>query len=197
MIDYQGAEDEVLVARLAAKDAAALEALYDRHARPVFSLALRMLGDVTAAEEIVQEVFLKLWRSPERFVASRGTFRSWILGVTHHRAVDELRSRRAESLRRVAGGEAEAETLRVPDTAPDPAEAAWRGVQHQIVRRALETLPTEQREVIELAYFKGLTHSEIAATLGEPLGTVKTRLRLAIQKLRAALAAEQLWVGKR
>jgi RNA polymerase sigma-70 factor (ECF subfamily) len=195
MIEYRGAEDEVLVARLAEKDADALEALYDRHSRPVFSLALKMLGEVTAAEEVVQEVFLKLWRNPERFVAGRGKFRSWLLGVTHHRAVDELRARRADAQRR-AGGDAEAETLRIPDRDPDPAEAAWLGVQHDIVQRALDTLPAEQREVIDLAYFKGLTHSEIAAALGEPLGTVKTRLRLAIQKLRSALEMERLWAVK-
>ncbi|GIW05736.1 MAG: RNA polymerase [Dehalococcoidia bacterium] len=195
MIDYQGADDEALVARLAEKDADALEALYDRHSRPVFSLALKMLGEVTAAEEVVQEVFLKLWRSPERFVAGRGKFRSWLLGVTHHRAVDELRSRRSDTSRRVAG-DAEAETLRIPDGGPDPAEVAWLGVQHDIVQRALDTLPPEQREVIDLAYFKGLTHSEIAAALGEPLGTVKTRLRLAIQKLRSALETERLWAVK-
>jgi RNA polymerase sigma-70 factor (ECF subfamily) len=159
----------------------------------VFSLALKMLGDVTAAEEIVQEVFLKLWRNPERYVAGRGKFRSWLLGVTHHRAVDELRSRRVETFRRVAG-DAEAETLRIPDSDPDPAEAAWLGIQHDIVQRALEVLPPEQRTAIELAYFQGLTHSEIAAALGEPLGTVKTRLRLAIQKLRSALETERLWI---
>lgn len=195
MIDYRGAEDEVLVARLAAKDGDALEALYDRHSRPVFSLALKMLGDVTAAEEIVQEVFLKLWRNPERYVAGRGRFRSWLLGVTHHRAVDELRSRRVETHRRVVGN-AEAETLRIPDSDPDPAEAAWLGMQHDIVQRALDALPPEQRTAIELAYFQGMTHSEIAEALGEPLGTIKTRLRLAIQKLRSALETERLWIVK-
>ncbi|MFN8532764.1 MAG: sigma-70 family RNA polymerase sigma factor [Dehalococcoidia bacterium] len=194
MIAYQQAEDETLVARLTEKDASALEALYDRHSRPVFSLALKMLGEVTAAEEIVQEVFLKLWRNPERYIAGRGKFRSWLLGVTHHRAIDEIRSRRSETHRR-ATGDHEAETLQIPDVEPDPAEMAWLGVQQEIVQRALETLPAGQREVIDLAYFKGMTHSEIAATLGEPLGTVKTRLRLAIHKLRSALETDRMWAG--
>jgi RNA polymerase sigma-70 factor (ECF subfamily) len=191
MIDYRGAEDEVLVARLAEKDAVALETLYDRHVRPVFSLALKMLGDVAAAEEVVQEVFLKLWRHPERYVGSRGRFRSWLLGVTHHRAVDTLRSRRAEHARRMAA-QREHEALQVLDRGSDPAELAWLSVQLDSIQRALEALPLEQREVIELAYFRGMPHSEIAAALGEPLGTVKTRLRLAIQKLRVALEVEQL-----
>jgi RNA polymerase sigma-70 factor (ECF subfamily) len=195
MTDYQSIGDEALVARLAEKDADALEVLYDRHSRPVFSLALKMLGDVTIAEEVVQEVFLKLWRNPDRFVAGRGKFRTWLLGVTHHRAIDEIRSRRSDTLRR-ATGDHEAEAMLIQDPDPDPSELAWLGVQHEVVQRAMDTLPAEQREVIDLAYFKGLTHSEIAATLGEPLGTVKTRVRLAIQKLRVALESERLWVGK-
>lgn len=190
----EGVPDEVLVARLRKQDSEALEILYDRHARPVFSLALKMLGDVTAAEEIVQEVFLKLWRNPDRYVAGRGRFLSWLLGVTHHRAVDEIRSRRLHAIRR-AGGDAEQEALQVPDTDPDPADLAVVLVQQESLKRAMDSLPAEQREVIDLAYFRGMTHSEIAAELNEPLGTVKTRVRLGLQKLRAVLETERLWAG--
>jgi RNA polymerase sigma-70 factor (ECF subfamily) len=187
-------EDESLVIRLRERDAAALEALYDRHSRPVFSLALKMLGDVTAAEEVVQEVFLKLWRHPERYVPDRGRFRTWLLGVTHHRAIDALRSRRAELAHR-GDYEAADDALAIPDGDPDPAELAWLSVQQDTIRKALSELPDVQREAIELAFFKGLTHSEIAAYLHEPLGTIKTRVRLGMQKLRMTLEAERVWAG--
>lgn len=187
-------EDEALVARLRERDASALESLYDRHSRPVFSLALKMLGDVTAAEEVVQEVFLKLWRHPERYSAERGRFRTWLLGVTHHRTIDALRSRRAELAHR-GDYDDPGDALLIPDGDPDPAELAWLSVQQDTIRKALQELPDVQREAIELAFFKGLTHSEIAAYLHEPLGTIKTRVRLGMQKLRLTLESERVWAG--
>lgn len=193
MVNYAILDDEELVNRLRVRDADALEAIYERHVRPVYSLALKMLGDTATAEEVVQEVFLKLWKQPERYVSGRGRLRTWLLGVTHNRAVDELRVRRSDTVHRRT--EDVAAVMDVADDAPGPAEVAWVSVQQDAVRRALATLPPVQRVTIELAYFRGMTHFEIAAELNEPLGTVKTRLRLGMQKLRQALEAERIWVG--
>lgn len=179
--DVAASPDEVLVDRLHARDVRALEALYDRHARALFSLGLKMLGDSEAAEEVVQETFLKLWQQPGRYVAERGRFLSWLLGVAHHRAVDRLRRRRLElrysADRRVAD---------LGSPPPDPQEAFLDSLRGEAVARAIRALPEAQRLVVELAYLRGMTQVEISDALGEPLGTVKTRLRLAMQKLRVS-----------
>ena len=192
-VDYADQSDEGLVELLGRRDVAALETLYGRHARAVYSLSLKMLGDPAAAEEVVQEAFLKLWRQPHLYQAERGKLLPWLLGVTHHRAVDQLRRRRLEQRHTVdgefdppAGGEG------------DPEQHAWGRFRVEAVGRALAMLPPSQRVALELAYLRGMTQAEIAAALGEPLGTIKTRMRLAMQKLRAvpelaALAAEGGW----
>lgn len=173
--------DEALAGLLARKDVGALEALYARHARAVFSLALKMLAEPPAAEEIVQECFLKLWRQPELYQSQRGRLLPWLLGVAHHRAVDRLRRRRLE-LRHTIRGEVD-----VPSSGhDDPERHAWGRLCSDAVRQALATLPPTQRQVLELGYLRGMTQSEIAAALDEPLGTIKTRMRLAMQKLRSA-----------
>jgi RNA polymerase sigma-70 factor (ECF subfamily) len=176
-----GQVDDLLVDRLRQRDVQALEALYDRHARAVFSLSLKMLGDPTAAEENVQETFLKLWRQPASYQAERGKLLSWLLGVSHHRAVDQLRRRTLEQRHR-QDGKADA-----PQAygAGDPEQFAWDRFQEEALGRALCCLPLSQRLPLELAYLRGMTQAEIAAELGEPLGTIKTRMRLAMQKLRA------------
>lgn len=178
----QGARvDYRLVERLRQRDVRALEALYDLHARAVYSLSLKMLGDPTAAEENVQEIFLKLWRQPELYQAERGKLLSWLLGVTHHRAVDQLRRRKLEQGHRFDG---EVDTP-VTNGAGDPEKHAWGRFQQEALDRALCGLPPSQRVPVELAYLRGMTQAEIATLLGAPLGTIKTRMRLAMQKLRA------------
>lgn len=183
-MDYAQARDEELVERLAARDERALERLYEKYGRATYSLVLRVLRDPARAEEIAQEVFLKLWRRPTSYVPGRGTFATWLLSVAHHRAVDELRTRRYELLPLGDGTNGLPELV---DGAEDLAESAWVREQRVVVRQALSSLPASQRQAIEMAYFMGLTQREISERLGEPLGTVKTRMRLAMQKLRVSL----------
>ena len=180
-VNHAELADEALAGLLARQDVGALETLYARHARAVYSLALKMPAEPPAAEEVVQECFLKLWRQPELYQAQRGRLLPWLLGVAHHRAVDRLRRRRLEQRHTVQG------EIDVPSHGQgDPERHAWGSLCAEAVRRALATLPPTQRQVLELGYLKGMTQSEIAAALNEPLGTVKTRMRLAMQKLRAA-----------
>ena len=180
--------DEELMARLARRDQRALEALYDRYARALYALALRLLGERSAAEEVVQECFLKVWHAPDRYQASRGRPLTWLLALAHHRAIDELRRRRNEQRLANASidGEAAASTI-----IEGPETQVWSTLEREELARALAALPPAQQEVLRLAYFEGLTQTEIARHLGEPLGTIKTRVRLAMQKLRAATAAGQ------
>lgn len=185
-MDYAQARDEELVSRLELRDERALERLYERYGRATYSLVLKMLRDPGRAEEIAQEVFLKLWRRPTSYVAGRGAFATWLLSVAHHRAVDELRTRRHEVYSLRDGDPPPRELI---DDGSDLADAAWIREQRVAVRSALATLPGPQRQAIELAYFAGLTQREIADRLGEPLGTIKTRVRLAMQKLRTVLSA--------
>jgi RNA polymerase sigma-70 factor (ECF subfamily) len=183
-VDYALARDEELVARLLQRDERALERLYDRYGRATYSLVLKMLRDPARAEEVCQEVFLKLWRRPESYVAGRGAFATWLLSVAHHRAIDELRTRRHEVFSLSGDEFAPRELI---DDASDLADGAWVREQRAAVRTALATLPPSQRQAVELAYFAGLTQREISERLGEPLGTIKTRIRLAMQKLRTCL----------
>lgn len=182
--------DDGLVARLLLRDVQALELLYERHARALFSLALKMLAEVEAAEEVVQETFLKLWQRPEAFAPERGRLVSWLLGVAHHRAVDRLRRRRLE-LRYST----DYRLVDIRDGPPGPEEALLDSLRGDAIVRALQTLPEAQRRVVDLAYVGGLTQVEIADALGEPLGTVKTRLRLAMQKLRASADLAEMRPG--
>ena len=175
-------EDRQAMSRLAAGDVSVIGALYDRHARAVFSLAVRVLGNPADAEEIVQDVFAQVWSQAARFDAARGTFGAWILMMTRSRAIDRLRSRRAGA---AAIGP---DTGREPaDPIPTQEESVITGEHADRVRGALQDLTSSQRTAIELAYYEGLSQSEIAARLQEPLGTVKTRIRSGLLKLRAAL----------
>lgn len=178
--------DEALVDLLASGDVRALETIYDRHARALYSLALKMLADPDQAEEIVQESFLKLWQRPSAFDPNRGRLLTWLLGVTHHRAVDLLRRQHAERrhLQAALDGRAPGVAQQSPE---DPEAQAWTNLRVEAVAEALADLPASQRQALELAYFHGLTQVEIAERLGEPLGTIKTRVRLALRKLRSAL----------
>ncbi len=162
--------------RVRARDAAAFEALYDRYHRLVYGLALRVLADPSAAEDVTQAVFLKIWDTPGLFQA--GNFGAWIARVARNRALDVLRSR-------VAHAEDEfPDSLPADDSLED---SAITHVNADRVRSALDRLPREQREPIELGFFGGITHQEIARQTGLPLGTVKTRIRMGLRKLRAAL----------
>ncbi len=186
-MDHAHLSDEQLVILLARSDTDSLGVLYDRHARYVLGVAAAILRDQTTAEEIVQDVFLKLWRQPESFDAARGRFAHWLLSVARNRAIDVLRGQRGNTI-----STDDPETAHVLDgfsTAVDPGEEVGRTEQRHAVRRALSELPDPQRRVIELAYFGGMSQSEIARHLKEPLGTVKTRMRLAMQKLHTSLRA--------
>lgn len=173
--------------RLFYQDRHAFEAIFDRYGDLVYSTALRVLRDAHLAEDISQEIFVRLWRKPESYVAERGRFLTWLISVTRNRAVDEARARGRRQ--RYETGSPEGQELPAGDTI-DPGLNAQLAEQRRIVRAAVAELPPEQRQVIELAYFGGLTQQEISERLTQPLGTVKTRIRLGMQKLRAALAPE-------
>jgi RNA polymerase sigma-70 factor (ECF subfamily) len=178
--------DEELVAILAQRNATALAILYDRHGAAVYGLCLAILRDHHMAEDTTQEVFAKLWRQPRLYDPKRGRFATWILSVARHRAIDEWRHRRQDLLD--PGGDDA--ILSLPHDSLDVEGAAVVDEERRAVRRALADLPPAQRQVIELAYLRGMTQSEIAAYLNEPLGTIKTRARLAMQKIRASLIAQ-------
>jgi RNA polymerase sigma-70 factor (ECF subfamily) len=192
-------DDAALVAAVARGDPRALELVYERHSRGVYSLALRLLGDGPAAEEVVQETFLKLWRQPEAYQPSRGRLFAWLLGVAHHRAVDVLRRRQLEERHRLAAGPTGQSLVELLDglgltSGDDDPQARLGNLEQRIaLERALGRLPAEQRLALELAYYRGMTQAEIAACLTEPLGTIKTRMRLALQQLRKAPELSELW----
>ena len=175
--------DQAVIKRLADGDQDALGELYDRHARPVYTLALRILQDPADAEDIVQEVFAQAWKQATRYDVTRGAVGAWLLTVARSRAIDRLRARRARPDR--AGLEHAPTHLVDPLAAPDSQLASSEQVR--VVRAALAALPLLQRVALELAYYEGLTHSEIAEQLEQPLGTVKTRIRQALLKLRDAM----------
>jgi RNA polymerase sigma-70 factor (ECF subfamily) len=164
-------------------DARAFEAIYDRHGAVAFSLAYRIAGNRAAAEDIVQEAFLSVWRSSVRYQPERGNLRSWLLSVVHNRAIDSLRRSIVHTRHQV-----DSEGIEERKAAPEFTDVeAFRRQEAQTIRSAMERLPSDQLRVVELAYFGGFTHSQIAEMLGEPLGTVKGRMRLALDKMRDGL----------
>ena len=169
-----------------AGDPRAFEVLFDRHSGAAFSLAYRMVGNRVTAEDISQEAFLSIWRSRLRYRSDRGSVRTWVLGIVHHRAIDALRRNLVHERRR-----ATAEGLEERQEAPEltDVEVVRRDEARQ-VRSAIGTLPSEQSRVVELAYFGGFTHSQIAEMLGAPIGTVKGRMRLGLEKLRRELVEQ-------
>ena len=178
-----------MVAALGRGEIRALEQLYDRYSTLVFSVSLRVLHDPQLAEDVVQEVFLRLWRQPASFDPGRGRFISWLMSVTRNRALDELRrvSRRNRSEDQEEEEANPLDSVATADRMDDPALGAELREQREAVRTAMTRLPPEQRRAIELAYFSGLTQAEISELTGDPLGTVKTRIRLGMRKLRDAL----------
>lgn len=183
---YAEAVDDSLMERMALGDGRALELLYDRYHVLVYSVALRVVRDEMLAEDVVQEVFVRLWRRPQSYDPARGRFLSWLMSVTRNRAIDEVR-RVTRRLRIEERRQDAAEQVRSTDRLDAPELAAAIGDERREVRAALATLPEAQRRVLELAYFGGLTQSEIAALTDTPLGTVKTRTRLAMDRLRQRL----------
>ncbi len=175
--------DEDLMASVADGDARAFEVIFDRHGDAAFSLAYRMCGRRAMAEDVVQEAFMSLWRSGSRYNLARGSVRSWVLSVVHHRAIDAFRREGVRTSRNVSD-EGIAERLAASDSTDVEVE---RREDAQQVRNALQELPTEQRQVIELAYFGGFTHTQIATMLKLPAGTVKGRMRLGLTKMRISL----------
>ena len=186
--DGTGAEeldDRQLLRRIVDKDKDALDLLYSRYVTSIFSMALHMLKQPPLAEEVTQDVFLNIWLKAASFNAERGQPRSWIMSVAHHRVVDVIRSRRRTATMTDPEGY---ETLeRLPSGGASVESQVQQNLDRERIMRALATLPDNQREVIVLAYFEGYSQSEMAEFLSEPLGTIKTRVRLAMQKLRSAM----------
>lgn len=177
--------DAELMGRVRTRDANALRALYDRHSSLVFGLGLRILKDQAEAEDLAQDVFLHLWRRADLFDGQRGAFLGWLVSLTRNRAIDRLRARRTKEAKTEAY---EVERLAdVPYKAMDPNETAYAGELRNAVARALGVLPEAQRTALELAYFGGLSHSEIAEKLETPLGTVKARIRQGMLRMRDLL----------
>ena len=176
--------DEQLIAQVARGDTAAYEMLYDRYSSAGMGLALKITGDQSLAEEVVQETFWRVWRKADLFQNQRGAFTSWFFGITRNLSIDMLRRQRTQGQ---PADQAEQLIEQVPDPSPGVSETVWLRSKHEQMRAAVETLPKEQRYVIEMAYFRGMTRQEIASATGEPLGTIHTRARLALQKLREEL----------
>ncbi|MBI4312367.1 MAG: sigma-70 family RNA polymerase sigma factor [Chloroflexi bacterium] len=186
---YVEQSEEQLIALVQRGDRDALCEIYDRRGRAVYGLALHLLRDQGRAEEVTQEVFLNVWLKAKTYDAAKGSFSTWLMTMTHHKAIDEMRR---SGRQRAALEQAGLDALLFPNTNSNgPLEGAQKAQEAEVVRKALDVLPPEQRSVVQLAYYQGLSQSEIAARLQQPLGTVKTRMRLALQKLRAALAAFQ------
>ena len=171
--------DEELISLVGQSDAEAFATLYDRHSRPAYSLAYRMMGERQAAEDLAQDAFLKVWRSATSYRAERASVRTWLLSIVHNRGIDQLRS--LGSRRRTQ----EKIEASAPKSQPSEAFAeSWRNSQREQVLEALSTLPPEQLKILELAYFSGYTHVQIAELLELPLGTVKGRMRLGLKKIK-------------
>lgn len=180
---YDGLDDRALVARVTEGDGGALEALYARYGRACYGLARRILVDEQLAQDAVQEVFLAIWRDASRFDASRGGFSTWLLSMTHHKAVDSVR--REENLRKRRSTDDVLETRE--SESPQVEDAVWSLLRRERVREVLQTLPDVQREALTLAYFGGYTQREIAGLTDTPLGTVKTRMLAGMRRMKESL----------
>jgi RNA polymerase sigma factor (sigma-70 family) len=176
--------DELLLERISRGDSDALGVLYDRYARIAIAVAYRVLGEHGVAEDVVQEAFLAVWRRVDSFDVSRGNVRSWLLTIVRNGAIDRRRGRHARALQDTALDDV---AFRLATGGEETFDTVASSVEAERVREALATLPPDQREAIELAYFGGLTHQEIAQRTGAPLGTIKGRMRLGLHKLRGSL----------
>ncbi len=184
--EYLLLADEDLISLVGTGDPTAFATLYERHSRAAYSLAHRMMGERQASEDLTQEAFIKVWRGAGSYRAGRGSVRTWILSIVHNRGIDQLRSKAS---RRRTQEKVEASAARTQPSEEAFAET-WRNTRRERVREALRALPGEQLKVLELAYFSGYTHAEIARLLNLPLGTIKGRIRLGLQKMRGLLVLE-------
>jgi RNA polymerase sigma-70 factor (ECF subfamily) len=179
-IELKGASaDAALVSAIRTGDPGAMALLYDRYGSIVYSVALRVLGDTGSAEDVLQDVFMQLWRNPNSFDSSRGSLGPWLAVIARNRAIDAIRKRRPET---------DIDDV-IISVQPDMASDAERGLAMEKVRDAMESMAAPQRTALEMAYFEGLTHSEIAEKTGEPLGTIKTRIRTGLLALRKVFQA--------
>ena len=184
-MNYEEADDKILMECISNGDKNALESLYSRYSRPVYSLSIHMLRDPTAAEEVTQDTFFNVWRRAGSYKPNRGKVTSWLFSIAHNRTIDELRKRRREYNR--VQYDVDLSNRPTESRSDDPTEYVSIQFEGTRLKSALMTLRPEQRDVVVLAYFGGLTHSEISRELDQPLGTVKTRMRLAMKKLREVL----------
>lgn len=186
---YSGMSDAALMSAVCNRDVQAYANLYERYIDLVYSTALRVLSDQGLAEDAAQEVFVRLWRKPESFISERGRFVSWIVSVARNRAVDDLRSRSRRRKREVltAGQPADTGVADIADENENPLRSVELNDTRAHILVAMKEIPVDQRQALEMAYFGGLTQQEIAAHLHVPLGTVKTRIRLGMKKLRSLL----------
>ena len=190
---YSAMSDAALMSAVCNRDVQAYSCLYERYVDVVYSTALRVLADPGLAEDTAQEVFVRLWRKPESFISERGRFMSWIVSVARNRAVDGVRSRSRMRTREVVsiGQTTEDGVTEIADETEDPLRTAELRDTRAHIRAAMKEIPGNQRQALELAYFGGFTQQEIAARLHEPLGTVKTRIRLGMKKLRLLLEGQR------
>lgn len=192
ILEMSQLDDHVLIRLVAEAHTEALSELYDRYSRLVYSLALHILRDPASAEEVTQDVFFRIWEKAETYRVEQARVSTWLTSIARNRSIDLLRRREIRP-----EGHSQAWEDLPPGAIPvanghAPEDLAERNLQAQRVRAAMADLPPEQRQALTLAFFNGLSHSEIAEALGEPLGTVKTRIRMAMQKLRASLGEEQI-----
>ena len=191
-MDYTGQDDETLIRLIAQEHADALSELYDRYGRLIFSVAYNMVGVYATAEEITLDIFQRVWTNAHRYRAERAKVSVWMVSMARHRAIDILRREGVRPERNSIGwSELPVEPVS-PNRNEDPETAAAANLRKQRVRAAIIELPVEQQQVLALAYFRGYTHSQIAQILNKPIGTVKTRIRLAMQKLRWSLKDESI-----
>lgn len=184
--------DEELLSAICRGEESALEVLYERYHRYAYALACRIVRDPLASEDIVQDAFLSIWRKASSYQAQHGSVQSWVQAIVRHRAIDKIR---ASAHREYQWTPLQAENEQDPPSEqPDVWEQAWQSEQHRIIHEVMVQIPSEQREVIELAYFGGLTHAEISEQCQIPLGTVKGRMRLGLQKMKTLLAERGLGV---
>jgi len=184
--------DKQLIAAICKGEETAIEALYERYHRYAYTLAYRILRDPGASEDIVQDTFLSIWRKASSYQAQNGSVQSWIQAIVRHRAIDKIRASAHRDYQWTPLQDDNEQDP--PSEQPDVWEQAWQSEQHRIIREVMEQIPSEQRTVIELAYFGGLTHAEISEQLEIPLGTVKGRMRLGLQKMKTLLAERGLGV---
>jgi RNA polymerase sigma-70 factor (ECF subfamily) len=190
-VETERLSDESLATQVSRGNSAALEVLYDRHGATVLGLALRIVGDRSAAEDVLQETFWRVWKNAETFQPQRGSFKSWLFRIARNLAIDVYRRRNVRP-QTLAGDDDNASLLdQTPDPDMDVASQAQSALENKQIRNALTSLPGAQRQIIELAYFHGMTRQEIAEATGEALGTIHTRARLALQKLREELERQK------